>query len=70
MKTTFLLKDEPIRPRQLLQERVPTKLPLRKSEAVAGCNCDRWGHPCPGCSERNTQPKAELPVSVTDQEMR
>ena len=21
-------------------------------KAVAGCNCDRWGHPCPSCVER------------------
>ena len=35
----------------------------RGFQAVAGCNCDRWGHPCPGCVERNRQPKAELPIS-------
>jgi hypothetical protein len=28
------------------------------------CNCDRWGHPCPGCVEHIVQPKAELPVSI------
>ncbi len=51
MKTILLLHDEAT-PTQLLQNALPTKVPGRESEAVAGCNCDRWGHPCPGCVER------------------
>jgi hypothetical protein len=31
-----------------LRNALPAKLPVRETEAVAGCNCDRWGHPCPG----------------------
>ena len=27
------------------------------------CNCDRWGHPCSGCVDRDIAPKAETPVS-------
>jgi hypothetical protein len=27
------------------------------------CNCDRWGHPCSGCDERDVQPKAALSIS-------
>ena len=23
----------------------------REPEPLHGCNCDRWGHPCPGCVE-------------------
>ena len=53
MKTILLLHDEARRPRQLLRNAVPAKVPLRKTEAVAGCNCDRWGHPCPRRVEHN-----------------
>jgi hypothetical protein len=67
MKTTLLLNDE-TKPTQLaLQDLAPTKFILRETEAVAGCNCDRWGHPCPGCDERKVQPKAELPISSDNQ---
>jgi hypothetical protein len=64
MKTNFLLDDEATRPMQLLQNAMPAKVPLREIEAVAGCNCDRWGHPCPGCVEHVVRPKAELPISL------
>jgi hypothetical protein len=36
---------------------------VRETEAVAGCNCDRWGHPCPSCDEREVQMKAQVPIS-------
>ena len=28
-------------------------LPIRNEheKGEAGCRCDRWGHPCPGCSK-------------------
>jgi hypothetical protein len=64
MKTILLLQDEARRPLQLLQNAMPAKVPLRDTKAVAGCNSDRWGHPCPGCVERIVQPKAELPISL------
>jgi hypothetical protein len=64
MKTILLLHDEATRPLQLLQNAMPAKVPLRDTKAVAGCDCDRWGHPCPGCVERIVQPKAELPISL------
>jgi hypothetical protein len=70
MKTILLLHDEATRPTQLLQDTVRARLPLRETEAVANCNCDRWGHPCPGCVERVVQPKAELPISTIEKEMR
>jgi hypothetical protein len=28
------------------------------------CKCDRWGHPCPSCTEAKTQPRLELPISL------
>jgi hypothetical protein len=64
MKTILLLHDEATRPTQLLQDTVPTKVPFRETKAVANCNCDRWGHPCPGCGEHIVQPEVELQVSL------
>jgi len=52
MKTILLLHDEAKQPTKLLQNALPAKFPVREIEAVAGCNCDRWGHPFPGCVER------------------
>jgi hypothetical protein len=63
MKTSLLLNDESRRATLMLQNIALAKLTLRETEAVAGCNCDRWGHPCPGCDERKVQRKAELPIS-------
>lgn len=28
------------------------------------CNCDRWGHPCPGCGHSNVELKGERPFSL------
>jgi len=63
MKTILLLHNEATRPAQLLQDTVPAKAPFRETKAVANCNCDRWGHPCPGCVEHIVQPEAEFPIS-------
>jgi len=63
MKTILLLHDEATRPMRLLENMAPI-VRLCETEVVAGCNCDRWGHPCPGCAERVVEPKAELPISV------
>jgi len=65
MKTILLLHDEARRPTHLLQNAVPARVPIREIETVAGCNCDRWGHPFPGCVERVVvQPKPDLPISI------
>jgi len=63
MKTILLLHDEATQPTQLLRNALPAKARVRETEAVAGCNCDRWGHPCPGCVNHDIVPKAETPVS-------
>ena len=63
MNTILLLSDEARHSQPLLQDAVRTKVTLHNSGAHAGCNCDRWGHPCPDCVERNVRPKAELPFS-------
>jgi hypothetical protein len=55
MKTTLLLDDESGPAKLMLRDVAPAKRPLRETEAVAGCNCDRWGHPSPSCIEHNVQ---------------
>ena len=62
MKTTLLLTNEAETTRQMLKDVAFDELPVRDTEAHAGCNCDRWGHPCPGCMDRDIVPKAETPV--------
>ena len=65
MKTILLLRDEATQPKQLVRNALPAKVPVRETEPVAGCSCDRWGHPCPGCVERVVvQPKPDLPISM------
>ena len=63
MKTTLLLTDETETARLMLKNIAFDELRLRHAEAHAGCNCDRWGHPCPGCVNRDVVPEAETPVS-------
>jgi hypothetical protein len=70
MKTTLLLTDELEITRLMLNDVAFDQLPVRDTEAHAGWNCDRWGHPCPGCVDRDTQPKAETPVFNTSQTVR
>ena len=50
MKPTFLLSDEPETVRLMLGEVTSGGVAVPESEARAGCNCDRWGHPCRGVS--------------------
>src|SRR3954454_13270443 len=45
MKTTLLLTDEAETTRLMLKDVAFDELPVRDTEAHAGCNCDRWGHP-------------------------
>jgi len=58
MKTTLLLNDAQETTRLMLKEVAFAQLKARESEDRAGCNCDRWGHPCPGCGERNIRTQA------------
>ena len=62
MKTTLLLTDEAETARLMLKNIAFDELPLRDAEAHAGCNCDRWGHPCPGCVNRDVVLEAETLV--------
>jgi hypothetical protein len=45
MKPILLLSDEPETVRLMLKEVTSGGVAVRESEARAGCNCDRWGHP-------------------------
>jgi hypothetical protein len=56
MKKILLLHDEARRPTHLLQNAVPARGAIGECETVAACNCDRWGHPCPGFVEHIAQP--------------
>jgi hypothetical protein len=33
--------------------------------AEHGCQCDQWGHPCPGCLEHKVQVRSALPDSTS-----
>jgi hypothetical protein len=64
MKKILLLHDEARRSTHLLQNAVRARGSIAEIESVAACNCDRWGHPCPGRVERISQPAPELPISM------
>jgi hypothetical protein len=49
MKPILLLSDEPETVRLMLKEVTSGGVVVRESEARAGCDCDRWGHPYAGC---------------------
>ena len=60
MKTILYLHDEAAHPMCLLEDAMPAKVPLRATEALIGCNCDRWGHPCLAHIDRGVETKAEF----------
>ena len=64
MKTTLFLNDETVQAKLLLENPAPTEAPVHETEAVAGCNCDRWGHPCPGRVNGDARTKAARPFSL------
>jgi hypothetical protein len=70
MKATLLLNDEPETARLMLKGVAFDPVKVRETEAVAGCNCDRWGHPCPSCDERGVQMKAQVPISSAAKRMK
>ena len=70
MTTTLLLTDETEITRLTLKDVAFNELPVRDTEPHAGCNCDRWGHPCPGCVNRDIVPEAETSVFSTSRTVR
>jgi len=68
MKPTLLLSDEAETTRLMLKDGPFEESAVRDTEAHLGCNCDRWGHPCPGCTNRDFVPSAETaPSSLVKQ---
>jgi hypothetical protein len=55
MKTILLLHNESGSPNSRLQNVPDSKVTQRPSEAMPGCNCDRWGHPFPDRVEHNVK---------------
>ena len=51
VKTILLLEDGNTQAKLMSQDPAHTKAFVRETKAVADCNCDRWGHPCAGCTE-------------------
>jgi hypothetical protein len=37
---------------------------VHPATSARSCNCDRWGHPCPSCTEPKIQPRLELATSL------
>ena len=70
MKPTLLLSDELETVRLMLAEVTSGRVAVRESEARAGCNSDRWGHPYAGCLERNRPNESRRSVFVTSQTAR
>ena len=60
MENTLLLTNETTRP--MLNDIAFEELPVRDIEGHAGCNCDRWGHPCSGRVDSDFLLKAETSV--------
>jgi hypothetical protein len=64
MKPILLLSDEPETVRLMLEEVASGGVAVCESEARAGCNCDRWGHPRAGClNPQKKQTKADARIS-------
>jgi hypothetical protein len=61
-KPILFLTDDTESAEPSLQNVAGVKVKAHAGEGALGCNCDRWGHPCPDCDERKIQPKAELPI--------
>jgi hypothetical protein len=70
MKNTLLLTNELETTRLMLKDVAFDELLVRDTEARAGCNCDRWGHPCPGCVDREIVPKSGDSSVITSQTVR
>jgi hypothetical protein len=67
MKPILFLNDEPETVTLMPDEVTSGSTPSHENEARAGCSCDRWGHPCPGCLKNNRQTNGDASISVTKQ---
>ena len=69
MKPTLLLSDEAETTKLMLKDVAFDQLPVRDTEAHVGCNCDRWGHPCPGCVNADIIRGAKTPHNQSNSEV-
>ena len=63
MKPILLLNDETEIVRLMLEEVTSGGIAGHESEARAGCNCDRWGHPRAGYLDRKKPNEIDAPIS-------
>jgi len=59
MKPTQVLNEKSQTVRLMLKDVTSRVVAVRETEVHAGCNCDRWGHPCPGCLDRKEQAEGD-----------
>jgi hypothetical protein len=65
MKPILFLTDETESAEPSLQNVAGIKVKAHAREGAPGCNCDRWGHPCPGWGHSNVELKGERPFFIT-----
>ena len=70
MKANLLLTDEAETARLMLKNIAFDGLAVRDTEAHAGCNCDRWGHPRLGVRRPRHHTQREDSGFITSQTMR
>jgi len=70
MKPILLLSEEPETVRLMLKEVTSGGVAVRESEARAGCNCDRWGHPYAGCLDPQKPDESRRSDFLTSQTAR
>ena len=59
-----LIEDTKSQTKLMLQNPPCTKEFVRETDIVAGCTCDRWGHPCEGCVDHRIRIKTARPFSL------
>ena len=67
--TTILLLKEKTEPKDLVS-RDPLRLATHAGDAMPGCTCDRWGHPCDDCVELEPQAQNYAPEFFVSEKMR
>jgi hypothetical protein len=66
-KPILFLTDETESAEPSLQNVAGIKVKAHAREGAPGCNCDRWGHPCPDCDERKIPTEGGASDFITSQ---
>ena len=64
MKPILSLTNETEIVRLMLEEVTSEGMTGHETEARAGCNCDRWGHPWSDCGHSRVELKRERPFPL------